>query len=316
MKLRVLYGSALSSDKDARRRKLWVLCAAGIGVYFPFLFITYSIFMETRAFYLAVMGFLAALVCVPVVWYAYAKGYGRSLLDLRRERGKELGWLAVKIGFFYGFELFWMVLGIVEFLLGYHAFRAALISFVAVAVARDGFEIGYYRSGRPGKTISVFPDGLSFWAWMKEHSGEISFFGAMALAGGGLLGAAWAPFVQNPKYQTCLAGLSVGILSTAAYVKGLRAFPPLLSALRFFAWPGFTMACTYFLIFAYLLRVVFGVRLPPVADQTLLIALVALLMVIDGLFLGHLKGELSSRRTDWSENPGVIQDPVKVRFER
>jgi hypothetical protein len=291
MKLRVVYGDALSLDKAARRRKGRVLLLAGLGVYLPFLFITYFIFLETRAHYLALMGFLTGLVCIPVAFYAYAKGFGSPLSALRRDRGGELGWLAVKIGFFYGFELFWMVLGIVEFLLGYHAFRAALISFVAIAVARDGFEIGYYRARQPERPISIFPDGRSILDLIRSRPVEISIVAALAAIIGALCGAVWGPLVPNPLHQALLVGGLGGLIASAAYVRSVGEFPGIGPLIRFFIWPAFTMAVTYFLIFAYLLRIIFGWAPSLTADQALLTGLVSLLMAVYCTFLGDLKKE-------------------------
>jgi hypothetical protein len=298
MKLRVVYGDVLASDRPARKRKLRVLLLAGVGIYFPFLYITYHIFLETRALYLTVMGLLASLVCIPVVLYAYASGFGRSYAELRRERGAELGWLVAKIGFFYAFELFWMILGIVEFLLGYHAFRAALISFVAIAVARDGFEIGYYRARQPEGSISIFPDNRSIIDFLKAEPMAAVRPGITAGAIGALLGAGWAPWVPKPLYQTLLIGALAGLLSTLVYFRSLGTFPAVGYLIRFFIWPAFTMACTYFLIFAYLLRIIFAVQLSPFIDQALLTGGVSLLMAVYGAFLGYLKKDATARRPD------------------
>ena len=118
MKLRVLYGDPLARDKSARRLKLKVILLSGAAVFLPFMGITYSIFSETRAVRLIIIGFLAALSCIPVVLYAYAIGFWRPLRALWRERPEEMRSLSLKIGFFYGFGLYWMILGIVEFLFG------------------------------------------------------------------------------------------------------------------------------------------------------------------------------------------------------
>ncbi len=287
MKLRVLYGEGLASDREARKKKGRVLLLSGLGVYLPFLVITYLIFFETRAHYLLLMGVLTGLVCIPVVLYAYAQGFGRPLLQLKRERPRELNWLAAKIGFFYALELFLMVLGVVEFLLGYHAFRAALIGFVAVAVARDGFEIGYYRARSPLPRLTIFPDGRSLAQFIRK--GEACLAGGFSGVIGALLGWSWGPFVQSSRLQTALIGVTAGLLGTLAYVRSLKEIPPPLSLLRFFLWPAFTMACTYFLIFAFLLRVMMNLKPPPALDQAFFAGVVSLWMAVHCAFLGHLK---------------------------
>lgn len=297
MKLRVVYGDPLSSDKEARRRKARVLLFAGFGVYLPFLAITYFIFFETRVVYLLVMGLFTSIVCVPVAWYAYAKGHGKSLSELRKERRQELNWFAIKIGFFYSFELFWMVLGIVEFLFGYHAFRAALISFVAIAVARDGFEIGYYRARQPNSKIAIFPDGRPLMDLFKARPAELIILGAALGLIGAALGGGWSQYVHSSLYQTLLVAITGGALSTVAYVVAVRQIPSYSSLVRFFIWPALTMAATYFLIFAYLLRIIFQITFPLFIDQVLLTGMVSVIMVVYCSFLGFLKKESFAPQT-------------------
>lgn len=298
MKLRVLYGDPLARDRSARRLKLRVIFLSGLAVFIPFLIITYYIFSETRAVRLLIIGFLAALSCVPVVLYAYAKGFGRPVGELWRERPEEMKSLSLKIGFLYGFALYWMILGIVEFLFGYHSFRAALISFVASAAARDGFEIGYFRAReektgiKSGRTI--FPDGRPlgelFQTGFATKTGLVLAAAAVAGAAGLFLG----PLLPNPRHQTIALGLLVGLLATLAYVWSLSSIPGPVPLVRFFLWPGVTMAITYFLILAYLFRIILQAPLSPAADFGLLMAACAGWMTLESLFLGHLKREMAS----------------------
>jgi len=298
MKLRVLYGDPLARDRSARRLKLRVILLSGIAVFIPFLIITYYIFSETRAVRLMIIGFLAALSCVPVVLYAYAKGFGRPLRELWRERPDEMKSLSLKIGFLYGFALYWMILGIVEFLFGYHSFRAALISFVASAAARDGFEIGYYRAQeektgkKEGRTI--FPDGRPIGALFQETPALKIGLILAAAAAAGVIGAFLGPLLPNPRHQILAVGVLVGLLATLAYVWSLPSFPKPGSLIRYFIWPGLTMAITYFLILAYLFRIILQAQLPPAVDFGILTAACAGWMTLESLFLGHLKREMGS----------------------
>ena len=54
------------------------------------------------------------------------------------------------------------------------------------------------------------------------------------------------------------------------------------------------MAITYFLILAYLLRIIFQVSLSPAADFGILMAASAGWMTLESLFLGYLKKEMVS----------------------
>lgn len=298
MKLRVLYGRSLSEDKTARRRKLRVILLSGIAVYFPFLLIIYLVFLETRVIFLTLIGLLASVVSVPVALYAYAKGFGRPLVEIWRERPDEMKWFSLKIGFLYAFALYWMILGIVEFLFGYHAFRAALISFVAAAVARDGFEIGYLRAREEKNRRTIFPDGRPIGELFQKAPGWNTIFILSAILIGGAAGAILGPVLKNSLHQTLAVGAVVGLMATLAYVWFLPSLPEVVSLVRFFIWPGLTMACTYFLILAYLLRVIFQVPLSPALDLAILTAACSGWMTLESLFLGFLK-----READLSEKP-------------
>lgn len=296
MKLRVLYGDPLARDRSARRLKLRVIFLSGIAVFIPFLLITYYIFSETRALRLIIIGFLAALSCVPVVLYAYAKGFGRPLGEIWRERPEEMKALSLKIGFLYGFALYWMILGIVEFLFGYHSFRAALISFVASAAARDGFEIGYFRAReeetgkRPGRTI--FPDGRALGELFRAEPGMKAGLVLAAAAACGAIGLFLGPLLPNPRHQTAAVGIIAGLFVTAAYLRSLSTFPGVVALARFFLWPGVTMSITYFLILAYLVRIILQLPLSPAADFGLLMAASVGWLTLESLFLGALRKEM------------------------
>jgi hypothetical protein len=290
MKLRVVYGSNLAKDKVASRLKLKVILLAGFAVLIPFMGITYFLLTDPGVGELVFIGFLSSLSCVPVVLYAYAKGYGRPLKDLWRERPDEMRALAIKVGFLYGFALYWMILGIVEFLFGYDNFRAALISFVASAAARDGFEIGYYRAKSTVQDqIRIFPDNRSIKELLPVAPGKIIALLVTVVLGGGVTGAFLGPLLPEPLHQAVAIGMIVGIVTTFSYAWSLEDPPGFRVLVRFFIWPGFTMALTYFLILAYLLRKVFLVNLSPAMDFGLLMAACSGWMTFETLFLGYLQ---------------------------
>ncbi len=299
LKLRILYGHLLM-DRAARRLKMRILLLSGFAVFPPFLLITYLIFFETRVVFLTMVGLLSSLVCIPVGLYAYAKGFGRPLREIWRERPEEMKWFSFKIGFLYSFALYWMILGIVEFLFGYHAFRAALISFVASAVARDGFEIGYLRAREEKGRRTIFPDGrpIGDLFWPRTRGGHpqtapISnlLIILLAVVIGGVVGALLGPILGNSRHQTLAVGIVIGLMATLAYTRFLPSLPGIVQLVRFFIWPGLTMAATYFLILAYLLRIIFQVPLSPAADLGILTAACSGWMTLEALFLGFLKRE-------------------------
>lgn len=306
MKLRVLYGHLLM-DRAARRLKMRVILLSGFAVFPPFLLITYLVFFETRVIFLTMIGLLSSLVCIPVCLYAYAKGFGRPLREIWRERPDEMKWFSLKVGFLYSFALYWMILGIVEFLFGYQSFRAALISFVASAVARDGFEIGYLRARQEKGRRTIFPDGrpIGELFWPRTRGGHpqtapLSNLLLILLAAviGGAVGGLLGPVLENSLHQTLAVGGVIGLMATLAYTRFLPALPGIVQLVRFFIWPGLTMAATYFLILAYLLRIIFQVPLSPATDLAILTAACAGWMTLESLFLGLLK-----READLGEKP-------------
>ena len=303
LKLKVVYGESLSKDKVAKRLKMRVILIAGFAVFIPFLAITYMLWTETRVGKLLIIGLLSALSCVPVVLYAYAKGYGKPLKTLWKERPEELKWLSLKIGFFYGFALYWMILGIVEFLFGYQSFRAALISFVASAAARDGFEIGYLRARDAGKNMkmTIFPDDRPLSEMFPVAPQKILLLVSTALLGGAITGFVLGPVLLNPIHQALVIGLIVGGVSTLSYAWALDEPPSSRALLRYFIWPGFTMGITYFLILAYLLRIVFEIKLAPASDFGLLMAASAAWLTLGSLFDAYLQWKKTSPATEPSK---------------
>ncbi|MBI3598674.1 MAG: hypothetical protein HY201_04420 [Nitrospirae bacterium] len=290
LKLRLLYAAAFNRDKEARKRKMRVILLSGFYTYPPFLAIAYFIAFETRAIALLIIGLLSALTCIPVVFYAYAKGFGSPFLTLFRERRVELLWLAIKIGFIYPFFLYFMMLGLVEFVFGYATVRAAMISFVAAAVARDGFEIGYYRARSPDQRIHIFPDGASILPYLKSAPlACILLFISVSCGVGFFLG----PTLENPIHQILLAGIVVGVMTTIAYARATCASSPKLLA-RFFIWPGFTMAVTYFLGLLYIFRMMLETTLPPSVELALLMVISSAWLILEVQFVGYLTGRIDS----------------------
>ncbi len=266
LKLRVIYGSQLDADRVARRRKIRIILWSGVAVYPPFLAIAWLIASETRPLPLILVGLCASVTCIPVGLYAYASGFERPLRDIWKERPGEVVWFSLKIGFLYSFMLYWMILGMVEFVFGYRAFRAALISFVAGAVARDGFEIGFLRARAPGLPIRIFPDGqpLTFGPmpaplWMPA-----------AIGLGAAVGFVLEPFLTHPLYQTIVVALLSGGIAASLYIFRMPAKRTFRGFIRFFLWPAMTMGCSYFFILAYLSRML--LTLPPSVEMALLTA--------------------------------------------
>jgi hypothetical protein len=288
LKLRLLYGDPLDRDKEAKKMKLRYILLSGFAVYPPFVAIAYLIYFETRVVAILMIGLLSALTCIPVAFYGYAKGFGAPFKTLFRERREELLWLGVKIGFIYPFFLYFMILGLVEFLLDYGAVRAAMISFVATAVARDGFEIGYYRAHSPDQKIHIFPDGQSICTFLKSDTSSHLQATGIFICLSGLIGFVAGAYLKGPIAQTVFTGIVVGALSTVAYLLSRRP-TPLKFLAQFFLWPGFTMAVTYFIGLLYLYRTMLKIQISPPVDLAIIMALSAGWLTLETRFVGHLK---------------------------
>ncbi len=287
LKLRLLYAAAL--DKDARKGRIRAILLAGFFVYPPFLAIAWFIAFETKAVNIVIIGFLAALTCIPISFYGYAKGFGAPFWSLYRERREEFFWLALKIGFFYPFFLYFMILGIVEFTMGYSVVRAAMISFVASAVSRDGFEIGFYRARSDIKTIHTFPDGKLILPYLQSAPQKpllmIASFICISYGIGYFLG----PHIKSPAGQTLLTGVVVGIMATIVYARTV-SIPTFKSLARFFLWPGFTMSVSYFFGLAYIFKMILPIALSPSAELALLMAISSAWLILETQFVASLKG--------------------------
>ena len=289
LKLRVLHGEQLDADKAARRAKFWAILLSGFGTYPPFFAVAYWMFFETGPIRLIWIGLFCAVICIPVVFYTYAKGFGAPIGTLWKKRRAEMLWLGLKIGFIYPFVLYWVILGIVDFLFGYNVVRAAMVSFVATAVARDGFEIGYLRARSSLQEIHIFPDNQSICLFWKATPLSHAAIATMTLAIAGAIGFGLGPFLANPRYQTVAVGMIGGTIATAVYVKTIAHPISQNRVVRFFLWPGLTMAASYFLGLAYILRHILPIQLSPASDLALLTALSSVWLTLETRFLGHLK---------------------------
>jgi len=291
LKLRLLYGEALKQDKTARKRKMRTILLAGVYTYPPFLAIAYFIASETRVVAIFLIGLFSAITCIPVVFYAYAKGFGAPFFTLFRERREEFFWLAVKVGFIYPFFLYFMILGFVEFFMGYGAVRAAMVSFVAVAVARDGFEIGFFRARFQNQTIHAFPDGKPIRFYLSSSFScspacLVIVLICLSVGAGFFLGQ----YLTAPNHQTLIVGVVTGIMATMIYAQTVHS-PSFRMLAQFLIWPGFTMAVTYFLGLAYLSKMMLKLPLSPPVELAILMGLSSAWLILETQFIGYLKGK-------------------------
>ncbi|MEK7748189.1 MAG: hypothetical protein AAB300_03855 [Nitrospirota bacterium] len=299
LKLRLLYGAFLNQDKAAKKRQWRYILLSGFAVYPPFFAIAYLIYSETRTIAILIIGLLSALTCIPVAFYGYAQGFGAPFLTLFRERREEFLWLGIKIGFFYPLFLYFMILGLVEYLFGYGVVRAAMISFVATAVARDGFEIGYYRARFPDHKIDIFPDGKSICVFLKSDLLSHMMVIASCVCLIWPIGFIGGIYIEKMIGQIIFMGIIVGALVTFCYARLIAktaaetaAETASRSLIRFFLWPGVTMAITYFIGLLYIYREMLKIQISPAADLAILMAICVAWLILETQFIGQLKRQL------------------------
>jgi len=288
LKLRILYGEQLARDRIPRR-SIGVILWVGVIVFIPFLFISYFLHLETRSLRLIVIGLLASLICVPVSVYSYTRGFGLPLTEVWRGRSTEIKYLAIKLGLIYSFSLYWMILGIVEFLFGYQTFRAMLISFVASAVARDSYVIGFLSAQAPQVQRKIFPDNRSMRELFRSSPIATTFSVIQAVGIAAVAGYFFGAFDSNPLHQALWVGLISGITATRAYCAMLPPPKPWRGTLRFFIWPGAVMGISYFVMLAYPVKKIFQVSFSPQMDMAVLSALCCGWLALASRFLGYLK---------------------------
>ena len=309
--LRLLFGPVLDADLPARRRKMRIILLLGVAVYPPFFAIAYALYRDTQPLTTVGIGLVAALTCVPVCLYAYAAGFGSPLRTLWQADRETLCWLALKIGFLYPFLLYWMILGMVEFFFGYHAFRAAMVSFVASAVARDGFEIGYLAArpdltGLPGRRARrVFPDGRR----LSDIFGKEVKRAAITLVTATTIGAVAGGLLAMAHPRPAVQAFAIGLISAAVATPVYRRLAAVPSASRYFLWPAMTMGCSYFFIFAYLLRVVAGQR--ATWDLAPLAAACCAWTVFDALAIGLIQQQKMSAPLEPSPRADSIESSAR-----
>lgn len=304
MTLRVLprLTIAVTSD-EVRRRKRWAMFVAG--------FVAFTLYRLAKRMWpladpmmlLAVSGAICTLSAVVV--YRLGRGADWRTI-LARDGLSRVAWVGGWIGFVYGIQLSLLVLALLKFVAQYdfleHPEGPGMMAIIiaCTSVVRDAFEIGHVRRLQAdGTPVLTFPDGAPLRAMVGQKGRQLLPWvagAALVPAVVAMVSAGLGEWGQATLTQLGLVGLVAGTLAVPAYLAGeQRSSSWTVSAamigwgelFRFWWWPGLAFAATYYLAVAGLLTFVIMPSQQPVILHGLVAALVGLLMVIDGYYLGY-----------------------------
>lgn len=310
MKLRVVYRGALAAAGPAATRRKWLLMGiSGLAAYLLYKAVGAAAPVHDAR----VLLLLSGLVAVPVVIIAYARGAGRRVLTVCREKPGLLSVLSLRVGTLYAWQLSLMVLALLDVVVGYGflahpagpGVMAILIS--ANAVARDAHEIGTLHR-ITGLTASrwAVPDGHGLGVLWGSRAAGLGWWVLAAACAGGAVAVALAPLARGWRGDLLIlvaAGAAVGVIGTQAYVAARQASVGWREAAIFFVWPAFTFFCTYALIlfglFRYVLRI--GDVLGHAQVAVPLCSAAAGLLALNCWHLGVLKRQTQTAQTGMPE---------------
>ena len=263
--LRVLPNlNSIVTEPAVRKRKRLVMLAPGL-IAFIIYRLTKQVLPLSNPFIL--LAFSGTLSSVTAMW-AYRMGRGVPLVTSFYEDGKRLwGWLLGWVGFAYGVQLSLLVLALLKLFVAYDfllhpegpAMMAIIIS--CTSVTRDAFEIGVVRlMERHGQTVMTFPDGRGFRQWARIEPTAIGrWVGLTALLAVvcSLAFAVSGEIGQTLVAQTLFVSILVSCMALVAFfasesrsgnwwerAKQVGWF----QSIRFWIWPCFTFAVTYYLV--------------------------------------------------------------------
>jgi hypothetical protein len=258
----------------------------------PFVLLTFS----------GILSSLAAL-------WAYRMGRGVSLATSIHEDGKWLWvWLLGWVGFAYGVHLSLLVLALLKLFVSYDfllhpegpAMMAIIIS--CTSVTRDAFEIGVVRlMEQHGRTVMTFPDGKGFRRWARIEPTAIGrWIGVSALVavGSSLAFAFSVEMGQTQLAQTLFVSILVACLALVAFFTSESQTGNWLErakqvgwfqSIRFWVWPCFTFAVTYYLVQVGILNFLMGMEGSPFFFQAGMAGITAAMMTGYCYYLGRRK---------------------------
>ena len=310
--------NSIVTDPGIRRRKRWVMLVPGF-IAFILYRITQDFLPLSNAFVL--LTFCGILSSLAALW-AYRMGRGVSLPTSIHEDGKRLwGWLLGWVGFAYGVQLSLLVLTLLKLFVAYdyllHPEGPAMMAIIigCTSVTRDAFEIGVIRlMEQHGRTVMTFPDGRSFWRWIRIEPTAIGRWvglAALVAVGGSLALAIFLEIGPTSLAQTLFISVIVSCLGLAAFFTSESRSGNWLEragqigwyqTVRFWVWPCFTFAVTYYLVQVGILTFLVGMDGNQLFLQGGVAGITAALMTGYCYYLGRRKLIETESQAGISEN--------------
>ena len=273
--LRVLpHLNSIVTEPAVRKRKRLVMLAPGL-IAFIIYRLTKQVLPLSNPFVL--LAFSGTLSSLAALW-AYRMGRGVPLVTSIHEDGKRLwAWLLGWVGFAYGVQLSLLVLALLKLFVSYDfllhpegpAMMAIIIS--CTSVTRDAFEIGVVRlMEQHGKPVMTFPDGRGFRQWSRIEPAAIGrWVGLTSLVAvvSSLAFAVSGGIGQTLLAQTLFVSILVSFLalvgffaseSRSGYWVERAKQVGWFQSIRFWIWPCFTFAATYYLVQVGILNFLMG----------------------------------------------------------
>lgn len=294
------------TDDAIRRRKRWVMLVPGLVAFLLYRILGHVVPLSEPLVLLVCSGMISALAAV----WAYRMGREVSVAGIiRDEQYRDLAWIAGWIGFAYGIQLSLLVLAILKVFVNYdflvHPDGPAMMAIIiaCTSATRDAFEIGCVRrAAQQGNGILTFPDGRAFRQWVRIEPMMLGrWIGVAALAAGGSAVLAWRMLGEGLGsqrewgYVICISMLiaSLGLASFVAgetqrgnWWTGMRA-KGWWQGIRFWIWPCWTFAATYYLVLVGFVVYVLRVDVVTLSLRMAMAMTTAMLLVAYSVFLGR-----------------------------
>ena len=256
--------NSLVTERSVRKRKRLVMLAPGL-IAFLIYRVAKHFLPLTDPFVLLV--FSGGLSSLAALW-AYRMGRGVPVSSLIRDDGKRrMAWVVGWVGFGYGVQLSLLVLALLKIFVAYdfllHPEGPAMMAIIiaCTSVTRDAFEIGVVRQMEQwGQKMLTFPDGGALRQWIQFEPRTLGrWVGCAALIGviGSLALGFSVEIGKSQLAQTLLMSVVIACVALVAFfssesksgdwwerAKGEGWF----QSLRFWVWPCFTFAATYYLV--------------------------------------------------------------------
>ena len=251
----------------------------------------------------------SGILCSMAASWAYRMGRGVPFATSIHEDGKRHWvWLLGWIGFAYGVQLSLLVLALLKLFVSYDfllhpegpAMMAIIIS--CTSVTRDAFEIGVVRlMGQHGGTVMTFPDGRGFRRWVRIEPTAIGrwvVLTALLAVVGSLAFAISGEVGQTQLAQTLFVSFLVSCLALVAFFTSesqsgnwLERAKQVgwLQSIRFWSWPCFTFAVTYYLVLVGILNFLVGMDGSHFFFQASMAGITAAMMTGYCYYLGRRK---------------------------